>query len=481
MDKQCLVKFINNRSYWYKGNCEPGDVVFCAGSQAGILGRVIQTSSDIFAIQKIMKKVGHVDPENREDLSDLYRECSEEDQKRILKYLDIKEPYYRNKFIDAVSNHWTEKGLEGMTWDEYLKYIRTVRPIPSAYLPMPQKTDTVSFDGYTWIRIDPLPEIEPVPCGILFNGVVYGTETMIRNVDQEYALMDIREMKYGICRGRIRKGDEQEIMELFPECKTAFFCFQNGAVQAVFSESGYSCITGVHKKILQISHSEYQYICKYRPDEMFREIAPFYSIGAPVVYDGMDAFFQGLDYVIRKDDLYYQMTDLDHWDPPVDLHAKWIWHREGKAAVIDRYIGQEKHVVFPEKIGECPVIGIADRTGGADASYKGIESVTIPSGYQYIGAYAFADCSRLTEAVIPDTVAVIRDGAFLKCKKLRSIVLPKLLTGFCQGYESRDGGCFAFYGCNALKEAYHRCRDFTYDYETTRAFPEKTVLKYTGD
>ncbi|MBR3358576.1 MAG: hypothetical protein IKG46_12235 [Solobacterium sp.] len=85
------------------------------------MGRVIQTSTNMFAMQKIREKVGHVDPENREDLGDLYSECSQEDQERILRYLNIREPYYRSKFIDAVSNHWTEKGLEGMTWGEFLR------------------------------------------------------------------------------------------------------------------------------------------------------------------------------------------------------------------------------------------------------------------------------------------------------------------------------------------------------------------------
>lgn len=66
----------------------------------------------------------------------------------------------------------------------------------------------------------------------------------------------------------------------------------------MFSESGYSYITGKSKKWLQAGNSEYQYISKYYPYEMFREIAPFYSIGSPVVYDGMDMLLQSLDYVI---------------------------------------------------------------------------------------------------------------------------------------------------------------------------------------
>ena len=477
MEKQCLVKFTNNKSYWYTGNYEPGDVVFCTGSQANILGRVIQTSSNMFAMQAITEKVGHVNSENREDLGNLYRECSEEDRERILKYLDIKEPYYRDKFIDALSNHWTEKGLEGMTWDEYLNYIRTVNPVPLNKLPMPMTTGVVSFDGYTWREIDPLPEIEIVSCGNLFNGVIYGTEKMIRTVEKSFVLENVREIKNGIYRGKIRKDDDENIMKQFPECKTAFFCYQKGAYIAVFSESGYSCITGRNKKDLPVSRSEYQYIMKYYPDEMFREIAPFYSIGAPVVYDGMDSFLQSLDYVIQKDGKYYQLADIDPWDPPVDLNRKWIWHNEGNEAVIDRYTGFEKHVVFPRTIEGHTVIGIADRIGGADTSYKVITSIEIPEEYRYVGAYAFADCSNLTEVSLPTTLESIGDGAFLKCKKLKTVILPERINRFYQGDDSKEGGSFAFYGCNALKEAYYRSSGFIYDYDDTRAFPVKTLLK----
>ncbi|MBR3346475.1 MAG: leucine-rich repeat domain-containing protein, partial [Solobacterium sp.] len=118
---------------------------------------------------------------------------------------------------------------------------------------------------------------------------------------------------------------------------------------------------------------------------------------------------------------------------------------------------------------------------GADISYKGTTSIEIPEGYRFIGSYAFADCSNLTEVNLPNTLNILRDGAFLKCKRLRSIVLPEHIKSFYRGYESKDGGSFAFYGCNALKEAYHRSKRFKYDYEDTRAFPQKTVLKHAED
>ncbi len=481
MEKQCLVKFTNNKTYWYTGDCELGDVVFCTGSQENLLGRVIQTSTTMFAMQRIKKKVGHIDPENRDDLINLYLECTEKDRECIFKYLDIKEPYYQDKFINALSNHWTVKGLEGMTWDEYLSYIRTVQPIPSYALPLPRKKNIASFNGYIWGEIDPLPEIEPISCGELFHGVVYGTEKMIRTVQKDFMLEEVREVKNGIYRGKIRKNDEKKIMELFPECKTAFFCYQKGSFCAVFSESGYSYITGRNKKNLPVSHSEYQYIYKYYPDEMFREIAPFYSIGAPVVYDGLDNFLQSLDYVIQKDGQFYQMTDIDHWDPPVDMNRQWIWHCEEDKAIIDRYTSFEKHVVFPKIIEGHQVIGIADRIGGSDSSYKYITSIEIPEGYCYIGAYAFADCSSLTEVSLPVTLESIKDGAFLKCKKLKKVILPKRMNQFYRDDNSKNGGSFVFYGCNALKEAYYRSPGFIYDYDDTRAFPVNTLLKHMKD
>ncbi len=54
--------------------------------------------------------------------------------------------------------------------------------------------------------------------------------------------------------------------------------------------------------------------------------------------------------------------------------------------------------------------------------------VTVKSGTCLIADVAFADCTALTEIVIPDSVTVIGEQAFRDCKKLGKITLPGGLT-----------------------------------------------------
>lgn len=56
-----------------------------------------------------------------------------------------------------------------------------------------------------------------------------------------------------------------------------------------------------------------------------------------------------------------------------------------------------------------------------------------------ISPYAFAFCSRLTSATIPDSVTNIDMGAFYSCTALSTVTIGSGVTSIGQG---------AFYGCN---------------------------------
>ena len=62
----------------------------------------------------------------------------------------------------------------------------------------------------------------------------------------------------------------------------------------------------------------------------------------------------------------------------------------------------DKHISIPPSspLGDT-VTGIGD---GAFDSCSGIESVTLPSGVQYIEAHAFANCTKLTSIKLPEGV-----------------------------------------------------------------------------
>ena len=58
-----------------------------------------------------------------------------------------------------------------------------------------------------------------------------------------------------------------------------------------------------------------------------------------------------------------------------------------------------------------------------------------------VGAYAFYNCSKLTEVVLPSTITGIANYAFYGCSSLANITLPNTVTSI---------GAYAFYGCSSL-------------------------------
>lgn len=95
---------------------------------------------------------------------------------------------------------------------------------------------------------------------------------------------------------------------------------------------------------------------------------------------------------------------------------------------------------FPTETPEGrEIVGIAKDAFKA-TSY--IKSVKIPESYQYIGAYAFADCDALKTVTLPDTMSSIGQGAFQDCGALESVNIPSAVTEI----ES-----YTFYLCSSLK------------------------------
>lgn len=72
--------------------------------------------------------------------------------------------------------------------------------------------------------------------------------------------------------------------------------------------------------------------------------------------------------------------------------------------------------------------------------------VTAPDGKQFqvtcVSRHAFADCRRLTDVVLPDSIHDIGDQSFMNCGALRSIVLPS---------GTRYIWPYAFRGCTKLQ------------------------------
>ncbi|MBO5370970.1 MAG: leucine-rich repeat domain-containing protein, partial [Clostridia bacterium] len=74
-------------------------------------------------------------------------------------------------------------------------------------------------------------------------------------------------------------------------------------------------------------------------------------------------------------------------------------------------------------------------------SKDSISTVVLSDGVTNIGAYAFENCTNLTDIEIPDGVSSIGDSAFSACTSLASVAIP-------EGVE--DIGLCAFSGCKSL-------------------------------
>ena len=76
-------------------------------------------------------------------------------------------------------------------------------------------------------------------------------------------------------------------------------------------------------------------------------------------------------------------------------------------------------------------------------AYRGmIKKVVLTGKIENVYAYAFADCSELTEVVWASTITSIHQSAFSSCTSLKTITIPDAVTHM---YDN------VFYGCTALK------------------------------
>jgi hypothetical protein len=78
---------------------------------------------------------------------------------------------------------------------------------------------------------------------------------------------------------------------------------------------------------------------------------------------------------------------------------------------------------------------------GAFYGCEDMSSIILPEGITYIGNYVFYGCTNLTSVSLPETLTYIGVGAFEGCSSLTSLVIPNGVTSI------ED---YAFYDCTAL-------------------------------
>ena len=109
-------------------------------------------------------------------------------------------------------------------------------------------------------------------------------------------------------------------------------------------------------------------------------------------------------------------------------------------AVINRYSGEEKNVIIPEKLGGATVTTI-----GYDAfiSNDYMTTVSLPDTVTHIQTRAFAYCEKLTEVDLSTNLKSIGYGAFENSLLLSSITIPEGVTTIAS---------HMFFDCENLKK-----------------------------
>lgn len=132
------------------------------------------------------------------------------------------------------------------------------------------------------------------------------------------------------------------------------------------------------------------------------------------------------------------------------------------AAVINKYIGNEKTVVIPNSIDGCEVVSI---NVVAFAQNKTIEKVVFPDSVKYIWNRAFAACSNLKEVVFGKNLVHIDQEAFDNCTALQYVNLPENLKEIWPS---------AFYNCSSVTKIFipKSCTKYSYTFQKCTSLKE---------
>lgn len=101
-------------------------------------------------------------------------------------------------------------------------------------------------------------------------------------------------------------------------------------------------------------------------------------------------------------------------------------------ALVANISNYNSHVILPQEINSLPIIEIAN-TAFSDG--EDIETLEIPDTVQCIGMYAFSGCRNLKTVVerktnfkLTQKELLLRDGAFIGCSRLKSVMLNKCIV-----------------------------------------------------
>lgn len=137
------------------------------------------------------------------------------------------------------------------------------------------------------------------------------------------------------------------------------------------------------------------------------------------------------------------------------LHDGWISVKTSYVQSVDKSNGWPT-VVNPEygmTLYLPTTLKKVTVTGGIvmHSAFRGfsmLEEIVLPKDIEYIGGYAFADCTSLRSIEIPSTVKYIHDFAFKNCRSLKSLTIPDSVQSMGTEW---SGGANILSGCMGLE------------------------------
>lgn len=259
-----------------------------------------------------------------------------------------------------------------------------------------------------------------------------------------------------------------DMINRFPTLKIAGFLETDWEVYIALSDSGYAGITDMEFAGGWDPKSEDSWQWNYSPTEdiaeAFRTIQTSSTMMVAYVFP-YEEDWHDRNYYVVKDGKSYRLkfenrTMALPWDSPklwTLKHSK----QYANTAYIVRYLGNEPDVIFPEKIGDINIVGVADREEETPKNYKKIRSVQIPKTYESIGKNAFRGCIALKEVLFCDgkypydRLRRIDDRAFADCSALEEIQLPKLRDKNCRYADDLESlGDGVFENCRNLRDVW---------------------------
>lgn len=141
------------------------------------------------------------------------------------------------------------------------------------------------------------------------------------------------------------------------------------------------------------------------------------------------------------------------------------------SAVITGYTGSPVQLVIPSEIDGHPVKKIKSRAFGVSGEdlvndsgcFCAAETVIVAEGITEIGIDAFSNCKKLTRVLLPQSLQILKDGAFLGCDLLTELTLGDQITrignyavGYACDYEMHivDGQIMDYVGLPRLIEGF---------------------------